>query len=222
MLRFESVTRRYQTSHGPVVALDTVNLEVDRGAFVVVKGPSGCGKSTLLLHAGGMLRPSQGKVWVDGQDLYALDNTRRGAFRGEHIGFIFQMFHLLPYLNVYDNISLGAAQLKSDIDSLIDRLGLADRRLHKPGALSAGEKQRTAVARALVRRPKLVLADEPTGNLDPDNAARVMQYLHDYQQQGGTVLVVTHGDDADAYATQTVQLVRGVLQGTARAEESTA
>jgi len=212
MLQFENVTRQYHTADGVVTALDALDLVVEEGAFAVVKGPSGCGKSTLLLHAGGMLRPSSGKVMVAGQDLYALDAARRGAFRRDNIGFIFQMFHLLPYLNIHENIALGAPQLRSEVDGLIDRLGLAERRHHKPGALSAGEKQRAAIARALLRRPKLVLADEPTGNLDPDNAARVMQYLHEYQQAGGTVVVVTHGDDADAYATQSVRLVRGALQ----------
>jgi len=211
MLRFESVTRTYQTPQGNVTALDGVDLKVETGAFAVVKGPSGCGKSTLLLHAGGMLRPSAGKVWVNDQDLYTLDSARRGMFRRDNIGFVFQMFHLLPYLNVRDNIALGAPQQKAAIDALLGRLGLVERARHKPGALSAGEKQRVAVARALLRKPALILADEPTGNLDPDNARLIMQYLHEFQQGGGTVVLVTHGDDADQYATQSVRLARGAL-----------
>lgn len=212
MLRFESVTKEYKSAEGAVKALDAVDLAVGQGEFAVLKGPSGCGKSTLLLHAGGMLHPTRGKVWVKGQDLYALDSGRRGAFRGEHIGFVFQMFHLLPYLSVRDNVALGAPRRGRDADALIERLGLSERRSHRPGALSAGEKQRTAIARALLRQPALVLADEPTGNLDPDNAALVMRYLHEYQQGGGTVVLVTHGDDADAYATRSIRLARGVLQ----------
>ena len=212
MLKFESVSKTYQTAEGTVNALDHLDLTIDAGDFAVVKGPSGCGKSTLLLHAGGMLRPTSGTVAVNGQDLYALDTRARGAFRKANIGFVFQMFHLLPYLTVRENALLSAPGQAAAADALLERLGLADRRHHRPGALSAGEKQRTAIARALLPEPALVLADEPTGNLDPDNAALVMQYLADYQTAGGTVVVVTHGADADQFATRKIQLRAGVLE----------
>lgn len=212
MLRFQSVSKHYKTDNGEVKALAGLDLSIDKGAFAVIKGPSGCGKSTLLLHAGGMLRPTSGSVTVNGQDLYALDNRQRGEFRRQHIGFVFQMFHLLPYLTVRENALLGAPNRATEADALLERLGLADRSHHLPGALSAGEKQRTAIARALLPEPALVLADEPTGNLDPENAALVMRYLADYQKAGGTVVLVTHGDDGNQYATRMVQLRAGQLE----------
>lgn len=212
MLTFENVSKKYQTADGVVNALDGFSLTIDRGAFAVIKGPSGCGKSTLLLHAGGMLHPSEGSVSVQGQDLYQINNRERGEFRKAHIGFVFQMFHLLPYLTVRENALLAAPKRFSEADALLERLGLSDRQHHLPGALSAGEKQRTAIARALLPEPALVLADEPTGNLDPENAALVMQYLRDYQAGGGTLVLVTHGTDGDQYATRSIQLRDGALE----------
>ena len=211
MLNFDHVSKHYKTAEGTVKALDDFSLDIDEGAFAVIKGPSGCGKSTLLLQAGGMLRPSQGAVSVTGQDLYQLNNRARGDFRRQHIGFVFQMFHLLPYLSVRDNALLSAPSKTTEVDALLERLGLAERCHHLPNALSAGEKQRTAIARALLPEPALILADEPTGNLDPENAALVMQYLRDYQSSGGTVVLVTHGTDGDQYATRSIELKAGIL-----------
>ena len=212
MLNFDNVSKKYQTADGVVNALDKFSLTVEEGAFAVIKGPSGCGKSTLLLHAGGMLHPSEGTVAVRGQDLYRMNNRERGEFRKVNIGFVFQMFHLLPYLSVRENALLAAPKRLAEADALLERLGLTDRQHHLPGALSAGEKQRTAIARALLPEPAVVLADEPTGNLDPENAALVMQYLRDYQAEGGTVVLVTHGTDGDQYATRAIQLRDGALE----------
>ena len=212
MLTFDNVSKHYKTADGTVKALDAFSLTIDSGAFAVIKGPSGCGKSTLLLQAGGMLRPTEGTVSVNGQDLYALNNRARGDFRREHIGFVFQMFHLLPYLTVRENALLSAPTKSTEVDALLERLGLSERQHHLPSALSAGEKQRTAIARALLPEPALVLADEPTGNLDPENAALVMQYLADYQRAGGTVVLVTHGTDGDQFATRSINLRGGTLE----------
>jgi ABC-type lipoprotein export system ATPase subunit len=156
---------------------------------------------------------------VSQQDIYALNQQDRARFRARHIGFVFQMFHLVPYLNISENIKL-AARLEGETDRadevprLLDQLGLAGRATHKPGELSAGEKQRTAIARALLNRPKIILADEPTGNLDPDNAGMVMKHLADFQRSGGTVLVATHGGATDEFETRVISLRDGRLDET--------
>lgn len=200
-------------------ALDGIDLEVREGEFVAVRGPSGSGKTTLLMAIAGMLRPSAGTVRVNQQDVYGLGNRERAAFRAKNIGFVFQMFHLVPYLNVLENVLLAApvddrSSRSTAAAELLDELGLAERATHRPSELSAGEKQRTAIARALLNRPKIILADEPTGNLDPDNAETVVQHLHDFQQNGGTVVVATHGPTAEAFASRVVRLRDGKLEGT--------
>lgn len=213
MIRVANVTKTYRTPRGTVSALDNVSLEIPRGEFAVVRGPSGCGKSTLLLTLGGMLRPSAGSVFFEEADLYAMSLHERNRLRALRIGFVFQMFHLVPYLSVYENVILPAArpEAREEARSLLERLGLAPRAHHRPGELSAGEKQRVAIARALINRPSLILADEPTGNLDPENAVIVFGHLAEYHKNGGTVVVVTHGADADGHATRIFQLRSGVL-----------
>jgi ABC-type lipoprotein export system ATPase subunit len=193
--------------------LDHIALEIPAGEFVAVRGPSGSGKTTLLMAIAGMLRPSAGSVTVGGQDVFALGQQERARFRARNIGFVFQMFHLVPYLNVAENVRLAAradgANHSSEVPKLLDRLGLAGRATHKPAELSAGEKQRTAIARALLNRPRIILADEPTGNLDPENAGMVMKHLADFQQAGGTVVVATHGRACDDFATRVISLRDG-------------
>ena len=218
MLRFENVTTIHATARGEVRSLDRLSLEVKAGEFVVLRGPSGCGKTTLLLTAGGMLRPTSGRVTVDGQDLYALSGRERNRFRGQHLGFVFQMFHLLPYLNVRENILLAANANRGNASAtrerardLLKRLGLEPREQHPPAALSTGERQRTAIARALLNQPKLLLADEPTGNLDPGNAAEVFRQFQAFHGTGGTVLLVTHGAGADAHADRVLEMRAGSL-----------
>ncbi|HNR32345.1 MAG TPA: ABC transporter ATP-binding protein [Candidatus Hydrogenedentes bacterium] len=214
MIRLENVTKTYRTRRGPVNALDNVSIEVARGEFVVVRGPSGCGKSTLLLMIGGMLRPSSGAVLLDDADVYALSQRERNRLRATRVGFVFQMFHLVPYLTVIENVLLPNARAvgRDRALALLEQLGLADRALHRPGELSAGEKQRAALARALIHRPAIVLADEPTGNLDPENAAGVFGHLADYHKSGGTVVVVTHGGDGDVHADRVICLRAGCIE----------
>jgi len=215
MVHLQNVSKIFRTSRGLVKALDEVNFHVEPGEFVVVRGPSGCGKSTLLLTIGAMQRPTKGAVQVAGAEIYAYSAPKRAEFRAQNIGFVFQMFHLVPYLNILENILLAAHrrnnQCRTDARTLIDRLSLTERLYHKPADLSAGERQRTAIARALITRPRIILADEPTGNLDPDNAAEVMRHLAEFHHAGGTVIVVTHGSVADQHADRIIHLRQGQI-----------
>lgn len=211
MVQLDNITKVYQKKHSSVTALNSFNLHVKKGEFVVVQGPSGSGKTTLLLTIGGMLKPTGGIVTVNGNDIYALTEIKRTKFRAENVGFVFQLFHLLPYLNVYENILLSDGVTanrisRTEIMGLLDRLRLTDRAYHKPGELSVGERQRTAIARALLNGPEILLADEPTGNLDSENAAEVMNYFDGFHNNGGTVIVVTHGNEAEQYADRTIYL----------------
>lgn len=214
MVNLENVTKTYQTRRGDVSALDEISLRIEKGEFVVVNGPSGSGKTTLLMTIAAMLRPSSGSVYVGEKNLYDMSIHARANFRAEHIGFVFQMFHLVPYLNVVENIALAgkAAGKKSgagEVEQLLKQLGLEERAFHKPSQLSAGEKQRTAIARALLNRPQLILADEPTGNLDPENATAVLGYLAGFHRSGGTVIIVTHGAEAERFADRIIYLQNG-------------
>jgi len=220
MIRFEDVSKIYRGRRGEVKALDEVSLEVSEGEFVVVRGPSGSGKTTLLLAAGGMLRPSRGRLVVGGdEELYTMGPRERTHFRANNIGFVFQMFHLVPYLSAVENVLLSGGagfdrSRRAKAAALLERLGMSGREYHKPGELSAGERQRTAIARALLGRPRLILADEPTGNLDPENARDVIGYLGEFHRDGGTVVVVTHGAETDEYADRVIYLRAGRIEKT--------
>ena len=209
----DQVSKIYRRSDGEVRALDGVSLAVEEGEFVVVRGPSGSGKTTLLLTIGGMIRPTRGKVMVDGEELYALSSRQRARVRAEKIGFVFQMFHLVPYLTALENVMLpalsGAPVTAQQAREMLERLGMGERFNHRIAELSTGERQRVALARAMIKKPKFLLADEPTGNLDPDNAAQVMEYLRQYNRDGGTVIVVTHDPVASEYAERTLVLEQG-------------
>ena len=216
MIRCDEVTKVFRKNGSEVTSLDRFTAEVAEGEFVAVRGPSGSGKTTLLLTLGGMQRPSDGSVQLAGRDLYALSPAERARLRSSEIGFVFQMFHLVPYLDLLGNVLLAcpgkpSAEVRQRAGGLMDELGLADRASHRPGELSAGERQRLAVARALLNRPKLILADEPTGNLDPENAAEVIRHLAEFHRGGGTVVLVTHGAAADAHADRTLRLEQGRL-----------
>jgi ABC-type lipoprotein export system ATPase subunit len=216
MLILENLAKVYSTRAREVKALDGVSLKIDKGEFVAVCGPSGSGKTTLLMMIAAMLRPSGGTVRFEDRDVYEMTGPARARFRAQKIGFVFQMFHLVPYLNVLENVLLAAAVVrrrdgKTQAAELLQRFGLQHRLGHRPSELSAGEKQRTAIARALLNQPKLILADEPTGNLDPENARCVLQHLQDFQKGGGTVIVATHGPAAREFATRTINLREGRL-----------
>ena len=213
MLELRNLTKFYS---GSVHAVDGVTLTVAPGEFVAVQGPSGCGKTTLLLAAGGLLKPDGGEVLLEGENPYRLSSEQRARFRAAKIGFVFQQFHLVPYLNVLDNILTPTLALKTDGDAraleLAAQFGLTDRLHHVPAALSTGERQRTALARALLNRPKLLLADEPTGNLDDENGKLVLRHLAEFAKNGGAVLLVTHDPRAGEYTSRTVKMRGGKLQ----------
>lgn len=217
MLEIRDLAKCYRGPVGAVRALTAVSLKVAAGEFVAVQGASGCGKSTLLLAVGGLLRPDAGQIRIADQDPYALSPEKRAAFRAAHIGFVFQQFHLVPYLSVLDNIlvptlALPQSGVRERAAELVARFGLVGRQHHVPEQLSVGERQRTALARALLNRPQLLLADEPTGNLDHDNATLVMEALSEFACGGGAVLLVTHDRSEAERAGRTVQLVDGVMR----------
>jgi ABC-type lipoprotein export system ATPase subunit len=210
-LRIDNVHKSYSAARGEVRAVSGLSLSVDAGEFIAVQGPSGCGKTTLLMMAGGLLAPDAGHIRIDGCDPYELSAEQRARFRAQRLGFVFQQFHLVPYLSVLDNVlvpalAAGQSDARQRAMDLIERFGLGHRIDHVPARLSSGERQRTALARALLGRPKLVLADEPTGNLDRDNADAVLEYLGQYAAEGGAVLLVTHDRDAARFAHEVKQM----------------
>lgn len=217
MLKIENITKIYNTTNKQVKALDKVSLQVNSGEFVVVEGPSGSGKSTLLLTAGSLLRPDEGQILIDGQNPYALSSDERAKFRADKIGFVFQQFHLIPYLSVLENILTPSILTKGknsheEAMQLIERFGLTERVHHVLAELSTGERQRTALARAFVNSPNLILADEPTGNLDRENAEIVIESLVESANMGGSVFLVTHDAYAVQYATRSLHLENGRMQ----------
>ena len=216
MIRCDEVTKIFRKNGSEVTSLDRFTAEIGTGEFVAVRGPSGSGKTTLLLTLGGMQQPSAGLVQFGGRDLYALSPADRAGLRSAEIGFVFQMFHLVPYLDLMGNVLLASPGKPGQAErqraaGLLDELGLAERATHRPGELSAGERQRLAVARALLNRPRVSLADEPTGNLDSENAAEVIRHLAEFHQAGGTVVLVTHGTAAETHADRILRLEQGRL-----------
>jgi ABC-type lipoprotein export system ATPase subunit len=217
MVVLKNVTKRFDGPKGKVTALDCISLTLPLGEMLAINGPSGCGKSTLLLTAAGMLRPDEGAVQLLGKHHpYDLHPDQRSRLRSGLIGFVFQQFHLIPYLTVRENILTPSLSVSSEnpeqrAQELIRQFGMQDREDHVPSQLSTGERQRTALARALFNRPQLVFADEPTGNLDDENAEIVLKHLRDYVSAGGSVLLVTHNARAAEYATRTIKMKEGRL-----------
>jgi ABC-type lipoprotein export system ATPase subunit len=216
MITLSGVSKVYPSKLGEVRALDDVSLEIEAGEFVAVRGHSGSGKSTLLAMVGGLAQPTSGRIDVHGHEISAFSSAERARFRRENIGFVFQMFHLLPYLNVLDNVLMAAdPQQRNDAaayaEELLEKFDLTHRRFHRPAEMSAGERQRVAMARALLNRPQLMLADEPTGNLDDRNADAVLDLLGQFHRDGGTVLLVTHHANAAERAQRTISLREGRL-----------
>lgn len=210
-----SLTKIYGCPGNEVTALDNVSYAFAEGSFTAVTGRSGSGKSTLLQLLGGLMAPSGGRVLLDGEDLSLLDDEQRTVFRRERIGFIFQSFNLVPELNAYENIilplKLGRRRIdRRYIDGLIDTLGLGDRLTHYSDELSGGQCQRVAIARALAADPSVILADEPTGNLDERNSREVMELLKKANREfGKTIVLVTHDPEAAGYADSAIHLVDG-------------
>jgi putative ABC transport system ATP-binding protein len=218
MFRLQDVSKRYRHKSGEIVALQPTTLEVSRGEFVAVVGPSGSGKTTLLSMLGGMLAPSSGKVWLDGESIYDCNATERARLRQQKLGFVFQTFNLIPYLSALENVQiplmLGGFYSEGQqhhVTQLLVRVGLESRLHHKPSELSIGQQQRVALARTLASDPAIILADEPTGNLDPATRQQVLEFLEELTKEGRTVVMVTHDPAASAKATRVVKLRDGAI-----------
>ena len=218
MLTLEAVSVTYNHRRQAVGALADVSLQIADGDFVSVVGPSGSGKSTLLLTLGGMLSPSAGRVLLDGESVYDLPSDQRARLRRKKLGFVFQTFNLVPYLTALENVQaplflagLGDREQQERATSLLERVGLGDRLDHKPGELSVGQQQRVALARVLANDPAIILADEPTGNLDPDTAQQVIGFLEDLSREGRTLVMVTHDPQAARRAKRRLSLRAGKI-----------
>jgi putative ABC transport system ATP-binding protein len=215
-IRVRDLKKHYQMGGTVVRALDGVNLDIDAHTFTVVMGPSGSGKSTLLYLLGGLDRATAGEISLDGARLDEMDENALALFRRRTVGFVFQSFNLIPSMSALENVAfpmqfagISSAQRNQQARSLLGQVGLDDRAAHRPTELSGGQQQRVAIARALVNNPRLVLADEPTGNLDTSSGASVMQLLSDLHTSGRTVLVVTHDPRMIRFATHKIFLLDG-------------
>jgi len=211
MLRLDAISKTYRKNGTLIQALAPTSLSVEQGEFVAVQGASGSGKTTLLLIAGGLLHPDVGTVHILNTDLYSLNSNQRSQFRSLQIGFVFQQYHLIPYLSVLENIlaptlAHSSSKQMDRAVNLVNQFGLEHRKHHRPGELSAGEKQRTALARALLFEPKLLLADEITGNLDDANAKIVIDALQLFSVNGGAVLLVTHDVNVAKHANRLIMI----------------
>ncbi len=217
VLQLEGVAKKYRTGDEQVQVLVDFDFTVNAGEFVVVNGPSGVGKSTLLHIAGGLDAPDSGTVSVATQDLWTMRAGARAAFRRRNLGFVFQFFNLVPMLTAVQNVSLPlvldgmpARSADARAEELLERVGLGDRTRHRPAELSGGQMQRVAIARALVARPSIVLADEPTGNLDSQSSTQILNLLRSLSDEdGAAVVVVTHDRAAACYGTRELHLVDG-------------
>jgi putative ABC transport system ATP-binding protein len=219
MVRMEAITRHYRVGTQVIAALDGVSFEVPQGQFTAIVGPSGSGKSTLLNMLGCLDRPDSGRYLLDDVDVSTFDDERASDFRNRRIGFVFQSFHLLPRLTVLENALLPRRFLRGPDDgleqralSLLGRMGLTNHLQHRPGQLSGGQMQRVAIARALLMKPALLLADEPTGNLDSKSAADVMALIAEVHAGGQTVVLVTHDAEVAARAQRQIALRDGRIE----------
>jgi putative ABC transport system ATP-binding protein len=221
LIRISGLRKTYIMGHSAVHALDGLALSVDPQSFLVVMGPSGSGKSTLLHLVGGLDRPTGGHLEVNGQSLEVMDENALARYRQRFVGFIFQSFNLITSMSALENVEfplrfarIPRRQRQARAQELLTQVGLADRALHRPTELSGGEQQRVAIARALVNNPQLILADEPTGNLDTHSGSSIMQLLADLHNSGHTVLVVTHDPRMTGFATDTIHLLDGKVIST--------
>lgn len=218
IIRIENLRKTFVMGDTQVHALAGVSLQIQPGEFWLIMGPSGSGKSTLLYLLGGLDRPTSGKIIVDGQQIDTLDENALAVYRRRTVGFIFQSFNLIASMTALDNVEfpmrfagVGAKQRREIALRALQRVGLTERAYHKPTELSGGQQQRVAIARALVNQPKLILADEPTGNLDSSSGAGVMHVLSDLHRNGATIVMVSHDARMMEYATHTVHILDGKI-----------
>ena len=218
MIKLENLTKVYRTDEIESTALNQVSFEIEKGEFVSIMGPSGCGKSTLLNILGMLDKPESGSYKFMGTEISGLNEKGRSAVRKQNIGFIFQNFNLIDELTVFENIELpliynkvSASERKKRVDELIDKMGISHRSSHFPQQLSGGQQQRVAVARALITKPPLILADEPTGNLDSSHGNEVMELLCELNEAGTTVIMVTHSSHDASYSGRVINLLDGQI-----------
>jgi len=226
LIELKGIRKLFKQGELTVEVLKGIELSVERGEFVAIMGPSGSGKSTLMYIMGCLDRPTEGKYFLDGRDVFSLDDEEISEIRACYIGFVFQAFYLIPYLNVLDNVLLPVEYLperkrkelfkeKSPEErgkELLERLGLGDRVKFKPEELSGGQKQRVAIARALINSPEIILADEPTGQLDSQSGRAVMEIFRELNGEGKTVIVVTHDPKVASYAQRIVKIKDGKIE----------
>ena len=216
MLKTNQLVKVFRTDEIETTALNKVDLEVQKGEFVAIMGPSGCGKSTLLNIIGLLDNPTSGELFFDGTEVSRFKEKQRTELRKANVGFVFQSFNLIDELTVFENVELpllylkvSASERKKKVEEVLDRMKIAHRRKHFPQQLSGGQQQRVAIARAVVANPKLILADEPTGNLDSANGEEVMKLLSELNKEGTTIVMVTHSPSDAEYAHRIVQLFDG-------------
>ena len=222
------VTKEFGTGDGKVSAVRKMNLTIEEGEFLSIMGESGAGKSTLLSMLGGLLSPSDGEILIGGIDIYGLKPDKRADFRREFMGFIFQSFQLVPYLNVLENVQLPLAvthhaesQKKDLAMSALERVGLESKAMRLPNQISGGEQERVAIARAVVNNPPILFADEPTGNLDSRNSAEVMSLLKKLNSEGQTIVMVTHSSHNAEYADRIIEVADGTVKDAGRVPRPT-
>jgi putative ABC transport system ATP-binding protein len=220
-IKVEGLTKVYGSGEIAVRALDSVNLTIDEGEFVAIMGPSGSGKSTLMNILGCLDRPTEGHYWLGGEDVSKLNKTQLARVRNHKIGFVFQSYNLLPRTTALKNVTLpllyntngrdraSASEREALAMQALEMVGLADRVHHRPNELSGGQQQRVAIARALVRDPLIILADEPTGNLDTHSSEEIVDILHELHRRGRTFVMITHESDLAAQAQRVIQLLDG-------------
>jgi len=219
MLRFEEVTKHFRRGTEEIHALRATSFTIAPGEFVAIVGASGSGKTTLLSVLGGMLAPSTGQVWIEDRSLYDISSAARADLRRKQIGFVFQTFNLVPYLTAAENVQVplmlsgvSAEQQQQQLAAqLLERVGLSNRAHHKPCELSIGQQQRVALARTLANSPAVILADEPTGNLDPQSRQQIIEFFIKFASEGRTVIMVTHDPVAAAQASRVLKLADGAI-----------
>lgn len=219
MLKLQDLEKKYRTDELETTALNKINLEIKKGEFVAIMGPSGCGKSTLLNTIGMLDSPTGGHYFFNGEDIAGYSEGQLSKIRKQHIGFIFQSFNLIDELNVEENVELAllyhkvpAAERKQRVAQVLEKVGIGHRAKHMPSQLSGGQQQRVAVARAVVGDQSMILADEPTGNLDSQHGQEVMEMLQALNKEGVTVVMVTHSPEHAAYASRTINVLDGQVQ----------
>lgn len=218
MIKAHNISKKFRTRHSRVDALSNVSLHITKGDFVSITGPSGSGKSTLLLTLGGMSAPHEGQVIWNEESVYGWGLKKRAEWRAQMVGFMFQTFNLIPYLTVFENVAIAerlSGKLtvdKNKILGILDRMKLSDRLEHLPRELSVGQQQRVAMARALIKDPQLILADEPTGNLDPKAADGILDMLKEINNEGKTVVLITHDPRTASIAKRNIHIEEGKIR----------